>query len=493
MYKILIVDDNKIICEGLRFSIDHDLPVTVCAVAYDGMDAKEKIEQHHPEIVITDIRMPKCSGLELAQWINENQPNTKTIIISSYDDFSYAKDALRFQCLDYLLKPTEPEELNLSIRKAIAILDREAMQRNRQTTETAILNACCYGNAQKISLLPVHLQALPCCAVATLHSPTSITISQPIGSMPVFCAPGEYFDTYIFFFPDKTVDTRKIIHFFSSKQSQPNLGIIGIGEPCASVKELQHSRRGAQDACLYGLIFPHLCNAQKIIFANQLPKHAQLKHLTRYDTEFKYCFLSRDLNRIRGIVENAMTDAIEISASFRTLQTVSLHFLSLANSLNPLLFEEDEIERCTSRQWFIQQKTITGIISALASIISQKCSLGKKNDGSVSAQISDVQSFILQNISESLSLESIAKQFHLSPNYLSTQYKKHTGKTIVQEITDLRIDCAKQRLSNTILSMHDIAESVGFNSTEYFFRIFKKYTGMTPGEFRAKSKEEDSL
>lgn len=491
MYKILIVDDSKTICEGLRFSVDHTLPVTVCAVAYDGIEAMEKIEQYHPEVVITDIRMPKCSGLELAKWINENHPNIKTIIISSYDDFSYAKDALRFQCLDYLLKPTDPEELNHSIRKAIAILDREAMQSNYQTTEIEILNACCSGNTQKVSLLPVHLQALPCCAVATLHSPSSIIISQPIGSMPVFCSPGEYFDTYVFFFSDKSVDTRKIIHFFSSKGSPTNLGIIGIGNSCASAKELQRSRRGAQDACLYGWVFPHLCNAQKIIYANQLPKHAQLKYLSRYDTEFRYCFLSRDLNRIRSIIENAITDAIAISASFRTLQTVSLHFLSLVNSMNPLLFEEDEIERCTSRQWFIQHKTITEIISALVTIISQKSSLFAKNDGSVSAQISDVQSFILQNLSESLSLESIAKQFHLSPNYLATQYKKHTGKTIVQEITDLRIDCAKQRLSNTILSMHDIAESVGFNSTEYFFRIFKKHTGMTPGEFRAKSKEED--
>ena len=489
MYKILIVDDNKIICEGLRFSIDRNLPVTVCAVAYDGVDAKAKIEQYHPEIVITDIRMPLCSGLELAKWINENHADTKTIIISSYDDFSYAKDAIRFQCLDYLLKPTDPDELNRSLGKAIAMLDKEASQSNNQTAEPAILLDCCYGNTQRVALLPANLQTLPCCAAATLHNPACTAFSQPDGSMPMFCFPGEYFDTYIFFFSQETVDSRKILPFFSGKHA----AMIGIGHPCASPRELLASRRGAQDALLYGLIFPHLCSAQTVIFADQLPNQAQLTQLSRDDTEFRYCFLSNDLQRIRSIVEAAMRDAIALSASFRTLQTVSLHFLSLMNSINPLLFEEDEISRCTTRQWFIQQKTVDGVVRALVSIISQKSSLCKKNDGSVSAQIYDVQSFILNNLSESLSLESIAKQFHLSPNYLSTQYKKHTGKTIVQEITDLRIDCAKQRLANTILSMHDIAESVGFNSTEYFFRIFKKHTGMTPGEFRAKAREEDQV
>lgn len=125
-YKYLVAEDESLIRRNLVKKIDSlHLPFTLVGEASNGKDAILLIEEHFPDFIITDIRMPQTDGLELAQYIQKNHPGTRTIILSGYSDFSYAQSALRYGVKDYLLKPVTLESLSQSLQKILIALESE--------------------------------------------------------------------------------------------------------------------------------------------------------------------------------------------------------------------------------------------------------------------------------------------------------------------------------------------------------------------------------
>lgn len=120
MFKIILADDNPLIRMGMKSMIRwDDLKAQLIGEAEDGDEALELIRNHKADLLITDIRMPGKDGLYLIHEINDHYPDMSTIIISAYNEFAYAKEALKAGSVDYILKPIDPEEMNAAIRKAI--------------------------------------------------------------------------------------------------------------------------------------------------------------------------------------------------------------------------------------------------------------------------------------------------------------------------------------------------------------------------------------
>ena len=125
-YKYVVAEDERLIRKNLIKKISSlNLPLVNCGEAANGAEAIELITQACPHIVITDIRMPECDGLELVKYISENHPGIKTMILSGYDDFSYAQTAIRYSVSDYLLKPVVLDDLAHSLQKLIISLNEE--------------------------------------------------------------------------------------------------------------------------------------------------------------------------------------------------------------------------------------------------------------------------------------------------------------------------------------------------------------------------------
>lgn len=126
-YKYMVVEDESLIRKNLIKKINSlDLPLVLAAEASNGADAIPLIEEHFPDLVITDIRMPQYDGLELAQYLQKNHPGTKTVILSGYSDFQYAQSALRYGAMDYLLKPVTLEALSQSLQKILIAMNSES-------------------------------------------------------------------------------------------------------------------------------------------------------------------------------------------------------------------------------------------------------------------------------------------------------------------------------------------------------------------------------
>lgn len=140
-YKYIVVEDEHLIRKNLIKKIESlNLPFTLAGEASNGLDARNLIEKNCPNLVITDIRMPQYDGLELAKYLNKNHPHIKVIILSGYDDFSYAQSAIKFQVKDYLLKPVTLETLSESLTKVLTSMQSETGQLHALRTDSGRLD-----------------------------------------------------------------------------------------------------------------------------------------------------------------------------------------------------------------------------------------------------------------------------------------------------------------------------------------------------------------
>ena len=133
-YKIMLVDDEEEVRTSIIRKIDwQDAGFEVIGDAENGKEALEKIEQNEPDVVLTDIRMPYMDGLEMAENIRQRYPSIKIVIFSGFDEFEYAKKAIKLNVIEYILKPVNVEELTAILKKIKKNLDEEIEQKRNVT------------------------------------------------------------------------------------------------------------------------------------------------------------------------------------------------------------------------------------------------------------------------------------------------------------------------------------------------------------------------
>ncbi len=153
MIKLLIVDDEKVIRDGLTRTMQWDkMGISVVGAAKDGIEALELCEIWHPHIVLTDVRMPKMNGLELMKQMKEKMPDIKVVILSGHSEFSYAREALKYGAVDYLIKPVVAEELENVLGKVIDKMQEELYQDSLMVERYKEMNTALeqYFNAVKV-------------------------------------------------------------------------------------------------------------------------------------------------------------------------------------------------------------------------------------------------------------------------------------------------------------------------------------------------------
>src|SRR3954471_13279959 len=139
--KVLIVDDEKHVREGIDLLGEWEHHgITEIYEAGNGEEAIQLIQTYRPEIIFSDMKMPKMDGVNLLEWIKENQPTSKTIVVTGYDDYHYMRKAIHFGSSDYLLKPIDPEILNHTLETAVDEWKKEALDRERKESSSQLIN-----------------------------------------------------------------------------------------------------------------------------------------------------------------------------------------------------------------------------------------------------------------------------------------------------------------------------------------------------------------
>ncbi|WP_238649504.1 response regulator [Paenibacillus piscarius] len=511
MFRVLLVDDEVYVRKGLLELIPWEsLSFCVAGEADNGAQALELMEAVRPDLVITDIRMPTLDGLELIRRLRE-QGHAELIfmVISGFNDFQYAQQALRYGVHDYLLKPIDEEEMTAALRKLSYALGRKriAAQNNEDLTTSAIMEALVQDILQPEEAHP-YAVALgleeECCFIYAVCE--------------VYAAA-----------PDKRA-TLKVFQeaLYSLDAGGPGIpvleqqpGVFGMllctsrigGEGKGLKQPLEQLRGGLAgrlkaEVGLYAgeavesLAYVHRSYEQ----ANEAVKHkyAEPAGVILYGQIREQPLYVFDLNPVltaklileleEGRLEACRQTVEGIFTLFReqrfTPQAVSGSLSRCMTGILGVVKEMDGTEEEMLRlkalaeadlgQWSLQmlQEQFLLAISEAAVYIAQ---LRKQNS---LGGIKPVKQYIDTHYHENISLKSIAAGFYMNAVYLGRLFRKTYGVYFNEYLLELRIREAKKLLRQSDLRMYEIAGRVGFQNSDYFVTQFEKLEQQTPSEYR---------
>lgn len=359
-YKVLLVDDEPWNRDIIRNLAEwNELGLVVCGEAEDGEQAIRMVKELEPHLIITDMRMPGSDGVELMQTLSSQYPEIKVVVVSGYDDFNYAKHALRYRAADYLLKPVNPDELNATLAK-------------------------CTREIEKAASAPEVWEAYPASFA------------------------GE----------------------FSLLQQQARLRFNDLNLP--SLREW----------------------FQKL---EQKLERSEVR-------------TPRQLGRIVYELQNLLGELCVSNGLYDRSEEGALPPATALGSIS------------TSVDW------ISALYyQALEQLIAQRKYKNRLN-------LEDVKQYMEQHCMEMITLEQLAQIFFVSKEYLSKAFKKEYDVNVTDYVVQLRMAKAREWVMDNQIPFKHIAEMTGYEDVSYFYRVFKKHFGVSPGEMRkGQHRSSDSI
>lgn len=443
MYRILIADDEPLEREGMRWIISNmsaaDRPIEVFE-AENGRDAVQKASIYKPHIIFMDIRMPGMDGLIAVQQIQATLTQTKFVIVSAYDDFNYAQQAIRLGVYDYLIKPAKRSDITALIHRLLEHINEEQQHTKRQLARKQQLN----------ELIPLVKSELALALIAEsfleedLHS-TADSLQLRLGKL---CS-------IVIALPELH-DARKTFEFHTRQ----------VQEQLSSDDYSYISSTLVHEHIVWFITADFSCSAEEMLtHANEL----SLILLQRYKAIDPQQPVMIGIGGCYEGIQGARRSYYE--AVFASTTASSQHAISQfqhleLNLTQPLLHAKAE-------QFMFVQQAI--------SLIQQE------REKQTFSMMDAAARYIEQNYQRELSLEEVADYVHLNPYYFSKVFKQQTEETFIDYVTRIRIEHAKRLMSSREISLKEICYMIGYNDPNYFSRVFKKVTGITPSEYRSTS------
>jgi two-component system, response regulator YesN len=533
MYKVMLVDDDYPVLQLLSETIEWEqLGVSLQSTHENGASAFEKAMDEMPDILITDIGMPKMNGIELTKKLKSQNPNLKVAILSCHADFGYAQQALKLQVQDYLVKDTfDPDDLRNLIKKFKDTLDKQnnrmiqhqqiqnMLDRNKEsvkerfikkTIEQPDINEMNWlSEAKSLGLHLDHSGYIG--SLAMIHNYSTLkelylsedtlnfAINNVVAEEIERCYPGSVHFQHgvkelFFFFPSSLILKRNALSDVSEgmKRIQHalkrslNITLSFItGDGCTNMPEFKQE-----------LLLLLNCSHQSFylnpgtIVERKEPKEAPTEDLfSKYDeaaAEMRELIMLRDESRISEYVNKWVAFLEERQFAPELVKDwvlkllldlrVKLHALQLFRSQQTFDYMHNEI---FDIQFIDELKTwLMNYFKAILSFVKEVYEQTKRKE------ILDAIKYVTVNIEKKISLDEVSSHLYLNPSYFSRLFKKEVGETFVEYVTKMKINRAKELLEQTADSVGKICERLGYDNQSYFIKIFKNYVGVTPIEYR---------
>ncbi|MGI6005957.1 MAG: response regulator [Ruminococcus sp.] len=533
MLKVLIADDEKDIVDLIAYLI-KDLDVEIAGQATDGLSAYQLILEKEPDVVISDIRMPGMTGLELIEKVKRSLEKTEFIVISGYRDFEYAKTALQFGVQDYLLKPIKQEELARLLKRLNhkKDLDTKKQQEDENLQQKFVeqtsrirreyLKKLLHGQHIDENTLALAGENAPICPVeGCLYQVLAIKLDFLEQDQVDFAAyasllenmcekyttklksdsyDAEYFYEksrgYIAFnyslqFHQSAEQKKKYLQQLLKEDNEKYKVFnvtLGLGLPVREQRELPVSF-GTALAAINNRI---LLGDKKIIEAaalsdRQLYSQAVIPVAIRQ--RIRKAIFELNAEQVVSCLDDLMRPYFHgESKEPWTIYQLSELWLDLIEEVvleNNLLDsetlpgKEDWIRRVNS---CVSLGRCRQYLSDYVLKVMELCNDAQKSFEA--RPIREVKEYIEKNYAQKLSLEEIGKVVCLNPVYLSTLFKNQTGMTITNYMIKVRMEEAKRLLRETHMNVSSIAAKVGYTDTKFFSKTFMKQVGIKPVEYR---------
>lgn len=523
MLSILIVDDEEYMRDYLASLEWRKIGFDEVKIASNGTEALNFLEQVNGKIdvLLTDIRMPFLDGLELCRIVSERFPFIYKLILTGYDEFEYAQKAIKYGVKEYILKPIIPNEMYeimekvkrqlLAEKEKLNYLKQleEMFENSKPILKERFILRILKGNMnlkeiqQKAKLYGIDLEGLSfTVAILTITSEAgeSLSFNSEIVSFALYDVAKKEIDLkklYITTDSDNSVlllfvdyESAKIKHVLQkiSNKIKEVLNVstfASIGKEVNDITQINTSYRTA----LSGLKYRFLDEDVQIIeykdFIDESPEEAdfidynyelekliweiKLGNPNSIENEIEYLF--EKVKKV-GKVEMMKLIAIDIIVEMFKL------YSAVVGKSSSLTAYVDRLEKKE-----INVNEVRKLCLNLATDINQK--IQDRIKSKHFRVIEQVKNIIKSKFSDpSLSLNNVATELHISMNYLSSLFKKETGQSFTQYLTNFRIDKAKELLKTTDLKTYEIAYEVGYDDPQYFSTVFKKIVGVSPSEYR---------
>lgn len=539
--KVFLVEDEMVIRRGIKNSIDWEKEGYIfCGEASDGELAYPMIIKEKPDILITDIRMPFMDGLELCKLVKEELPNIKILILSGYDEFDYAKEAIRLGVTEYLLKPISSGKLlealngvSESIRREKEDKDlvRKYMEEMRENTEhekQKFFEQMIAGNLSMADALEtgkkyeMNLSA-GMYNLLLFH----FTLGKENRKSGELLGEAEYAIKklterleYVFEFQrdvegwafllmaDNEEQMSERVKELSKdlEEIMKNYSTItyfgGIGQPVARLRELEESFREAERALAarFTMELNRIISVEDIRMAQNVDTLDDIEITSFGEIEKTRTMLEKFLNNGAEDEIDEFVDVYINELPEENLKSVLMRQYIIMDAYIVMMSFCEKIEGIEGEMQAQSEelKNSMKTIQTLEEIKNYIRMLLKKiigvRDTISGRRYSDIIEIAKDQIrktymSDEISLNTIAAEVGMSPSYFSSIFSKEMGKTFVEYLTEIRMDRAKELLMCSSMKTSEIGYEVGYKDPHYFSYIFKKTQNCTPKEFRARGKE----
>jgi two-component system response regulator YesN len=515
MYNVLLVDNEPFILDGLEVLVDwENLNLNVIGKAHNGEDALNIIKHTYVDILISDIKMPKMNGLELIKKAEEFNPYCKCIILSGYNDFKFLKQGIKLGIENYLTKPVNIDELVSTLKNIVfnlentssksliptnnewIILRNNILSRwisntitiNELNNKADLLNIIIDSVAYNVAIINVPLNSNNEKA-SNIYDVCYNYIQSETNIMSFEDMDGNYI---LVFAHNDSTDYASYIAFFLTKlyNNIHSLNVkvyITLGSTITTPKDLHISYSSAKKLLEYFLIYPHM----KVITSEILDKEDfDITQLSIDYNLISNTLVSRNQKHLFEYVDKLFEDILHMNGItphyFKLVVIEILLNLYKSFSSNFVLFQAEVMNEhsnlLTNLHDINDFETIKASLKELFVFIMNKSA---EKEYTVNPVVYQILETIHKNYNEELSLKTLSYKFNINTTYLGQLFKKETGTSFPNYLNNYRIDKAKQFLLESNLKTSQIAKKIGYQDPNYFYRIFKKYTGISPTDFKS--------
>lgn len=516
MYHVLIADDESIIREGIKCLLDWEtLGYTITDEAAGGEQALGKILSRHPDVVLMDIRMPGFTGLEVIRRARKAGYRGQFIILSGYSDFKYAQDAMRCGVQYYLTKPVDEEELSEILRSIKKQLDSEqdnadAAEHYRQKARGAVVRDVLLGSPSALDKKFAELHAdVYQVVICQQHNNTPPKIQNPAfwfaDLLRLANLGNNFFDNVVLDYNDVFLLKGSycvgkfdalLEQYGQDKAPQKGLPLdsffIAYGKCVCTTAEISQSylqahellnRRFFCDQAQHIIGYQALASLKdnaSVISGKLLADCSET--LLNYIQAFNRSMVAETLRLLQQKLCSASDSIDDIKLFLADLYLSVKEKMSRLYSSIALSFagNADMIRFINSRCYLYE--IILFLTEQFEAMMS---AIGNSSRDSV---LDDILHYIDHNYAENITLENIASLFGYNSSYLGRIFHKKMGENFNSYIDHVRIEHSKELLLKEDARIYTIAEKVGYRNPDYFHTKFKKYVGMSPAEYRKRSR-----
>ncbi len=525
MMKLLIADDEYLVIDSLKYIVERfTKDVEVAGTAKSGREAIEKAIELKPDIVFMDIHMPGIDGIDAIKQIKALSPETEFVIITAYEYFNYAKEAINLGVQEYLLKPINRNKVAETLEKICASIasKREALQREMLLKEKMnkviphlegqfIYSQLLDGNAEKDldfyeevfgmrighgyvmmavvednrsqgkqegMRISLDRQRFYDVFSMELKNLCQCLIGPPLlDKMVAYIPAGERIDAY------EARNTSIDIASKLARKIDGNVDImyrIGIGR----IYDLGNFSKSCNEAN----IAASMKNLDTVIHYEDIATAS--KGIDMYPESQE----KEMIRKLQSIDRDGACDAFEriflwLTMNYKEdkdrIKSRIIELFFLINRSVPFCSEDDSLTAQRFLNSILKTKDLSELKVVCTAHLEQLISgMKEARETEINCISAKVKKYITENYHREISMNDAAKETNLSYHYFSKFFKDSMGKSFVEYLTELRVDKSKELLKDTSYSIKEICYKIGYSDPNYYCKIFKKVTGMTPTEYR---------